>query len=94
MSWAITDAEWREFQAIPEQGYSHRAWVDEAIRKRLDQLCTDEAVERLADFMHDDDRGETLGEHEAWCKDPDCEARQSYSKHARAAIAALLGEEP
>lgn len=32
---AITDAEWREFQAIPEQGYSHRHWVDARIGERV-----------------------------------------------------------
>lgn len=26
---AFTDAEWREYQAIPDQGYSHRAWLDD-----------------------------------------------------------------
>ena len=31
----LTDAEWREFQSIPEQGYSHRAWVDQKIAERL-----------------------------------------------------------
>lgn len=31
----LTDAEWREFQAIPEQGYSHRTWVDRQIAKRV-----------------------------------------------------------
>lgn len=93
MNWArITNEEWREFQSIPEQGHSHRAWVDGAIRKRLDQLRTDEAVARLANFLHDDERQETLEEHEAWCKAPECEARQSYNKHARAAIDALIGE--
>jgi hypothetical protein len=32
---ALTDAEWREFQAIPDQGYSHRHWVDMKIQSRL-----------------------------------------------------------
>ena len=32
---ALTDAEWRAFQAIPEQGYSHRAWVNFKIYERL-----------------------------------------------------------
>jgi len=32
---ALTDAEWREFQSIPEQGYSHRHWVDCKIQERL-----------------------------------------------------------
>lgn len=31
----LTDAEWREFQNIPEQGYSHRTWVDKQIAKRV-----------------------------------------------------------
>lgn len=30
----LTDTEWREFQAIPDQGYSHRAWVDRKIAER------------------------------------------------------------
>lgn len=33
---ALTDAEWREFQSIPEQGYSHRHWVDYKIQGRVD----------------------------------------------------------
>lgn len=31
----LSDAEWREFQNIPEQGYSHRTWVDRQIAKRV-----------------------------------------------------------
>ena len=31
----ITDAEWRAFQSIPDQGYSHRAWLDNLIRERM-----------------------------------------------------------
>ena len=31
----ITDAEWQEFQAIPDQGYSHRSWVDARIAERV-----------------------------------------------------------
>jgi hypothetical protein len=31
----LTDAEWRQFQAIPEQGYSHRAWIDARIGERV-----------------------------------------------------------
>lgn len=34
---AITDEEWRAFQAIPDQGYSHRAWVDARIAERLSE---------------------------------------------------------
>ena len=32
---ALTDEEWREFQAIPDQGYSQRGWVDARIKQRL-----------------------------------------------------------
>lgn len=31
----LTDAEWQEFQAIPDQGYSHRAWVDARIAEHV-----------------------------------------------------------
>lgn len=31
---ALTNGEWREFQRIPEQGYSHRHWVDTKIAER------------------------------------------------------------
>lgn len=31
----ITDEEWRGFQSIPEQGYSHRHWVNHKIKQRL-----------------------------------------------------------
>lgn len=43
----LTDEEWRAFQKIPEQGYSHRAWVDARIKERvaltLAQFVTDRA---------------------------------------------------
>lgn len=41
----ITDAEWRQFQSIPDQGYSHRGWVDYQIARRLTEL-----VEKLPDL--------------------------------------------
>lgn len=31
----LTNAEWQEFQAIPDQGYSHRAWVDARLAERV-----------------------------------------------------------
>lgn len=39
----VTDAEWRDFQSIPDQGYSHRAWVDHKIASALDALATEYA---------------------------------------------------
>lgn len=31
----LTDAEWQAFKAIPDQGYSHRSWVDARIAERV-----------------------------------------------------------
>ena len=56
-----------------------------------DQLRTDEAVTRLANFLHNDDVGETLNEHEKSCRITGCEERTLYKNYARAAITALLG---
>lgn len=41
----LTDAEWRAFQSIPDQGYSHRHWVNCAIKSRLDVARADSATE-------------------------------------------------
>jgi hypothetical protein len=37
----LTDAEWREFQSIPEQGYSHRHWVNHKIAQRLEAVSAE-----------------------------------------------------
>lgn len=37
----LTDVEWRDFQAIPDQGYSHRAWVDHKIDERVRRAIRD-----------------------------------------------------
>lgn len=34
----LTDEEWREFQQIPEEGHSHRAWVDWKIQERAAEV--------------------------------------------------------
>ena len=31
----LTDEEWRDYQSIPDQGYSHRGWVDHKIEGRI-----------------------------------------------------------
>jgi hypothetical protein len=41
---ALSDKEWRAFQNIPEQGYSHRAWVEARIRERVALAIRDRAV--------------------------------------------------
>ena len=63
-------------------------------RECRDQLRTDEAVARLANFLHNDDVGETLNEHEKSCQITGCEERTLYKNYARAAITALLGDTP
>lgn len=45
----LTDDEWREFQSIPDQGYSHRGWVDQKIAAHVAAVVVEQAaeVERL-----------------------------------------------
>lgn len=59
-----------------------------------DELRTDEAVERVADWMCHEDHGYTLDEHDGWCQDPSCDLVESYRQSARAAITALIGDTP
>jgi len=40
----LSDEEWRAFQNIPEQGYSHRAWVEARIRERVALAIRERAV--------------------------------------------------
>ena len=37
----FTDDEWREYQSIPEQGYSHRDWLDQRNRKVMARLLAE-----------------------------------------------------
>lgn len=39
--YALTDAEWLAFQRLPEEGHSHRAWVDARIRERAARAVKD-----------------------------------------------------
>ena len=77
---------WEYFGHLPEQMFEHGA------KWQRDQLRTNEAVARLANFLHNDDVGETLNEHEESCRIPDCEERNLYAEYAHAAITALLGD--
>lgn len=73
----------------PETG----EFVDGAKWQR-DQLRTDEAIERLANFLFADDNGESIDQHEKICHDVSkCQLRNGYTQFARAAITALLGED-
>ncbi len=35
----ITDAEWREFQSIPDQGYSHRGYLDRVYSAKMEPVA-------------------------------------------------------
>ncbi len=35
----LTDAEWLEFQVIPDEGYSHCAWIVARIAERVTVAC-------------------------------------------------------
>lgn len=58
------------------------------------QLCDNEHVTRLAEYLHDEDRGETITEHEEWCRMYQCLVRAHYEQDALRIIAVLLGQEP
>ncbi|QRQ79146.1 hypothetical protein [Glutamicibacter protophormiae] len=50
----LTDAEWQAFQAIPDQGYSHRAWVDARIAERVAVAQPEvNSVEELDQLPHE-----------------------------------------
>ncbi|RRJ85921.1 hypothetical protein EG850_11080 [Gulosibacter macacae] len=67
--WRITDEEWREFQEIPEQGFSHRAWVDCRLQQRIEWQANRDAV-RIAELEAEIEgikrRDAEVGEDEGW----------------------------
>ena len=74
--------------------HPHTDHVLSGAKWQRDQLRTSEAVTRLANFLHNDDVGETLNEHEKSCQITGREERTLYKNYARAAITALLGDTP
>lgn len=48
----LTDAEWAQFQQIPEQGYSHRHWLDRRNAQALSPVLRG-LTARLAAFGRD-----------------------------------------
>lgn len=75
-----------------EYSRTHRT-AQEAAQWQREQLRTDEAVERLANFLFEDDNGESIDQHEKICHDVSkCRFRSDYTQFARATIDALLGE--
>lgn len=51
----LTDDEWRAFQAIPDQGYSHRGWVDRKIAQRVRKAQADALREAAREMVWDND---------------------------------------
>ena len=75
--------------------HPHTDHVLSGAKWQRDQLRTDEAVKRLANFLFEDDNGESIDQHEKICHDASkCRFRSDYTQFARAAIAALLEQEP
>lgn len=74
--------------------HPHTDHVLTGAKWQRDQLRTDEAVKRLANFLFEDDNGESIDQHEKICHDiSKCRFRDDYTQFARAAITALIGEE-
>ena len=66
-----------------------------AARWQREQLQSRESIERLANFLFQDDNGESIDQHEKICHDASkCRFRSDYTQFARAAIGALLEQEP
>ena len=91
MNWDDKAYEYAEARSGEYFGYLPEQMFENGAKWQRDQLRTDEAVTRLADFLHNDDVGETLNEHESSCRITGCQERTLYKNYARAAIDALLG---
>lgn len=57
----LTHSEWRTFQNIPEQGYSHRHWVDAKIEQRVDATIRERLV-ALVELITEHERREKHNE--------------------------------
>lgn len=84
MDGALTNGEWREFQRIPEQGYSHRHWVDTKIAER--SRAQFEAGLRAAREAVDDLPGSGVMGYYA------SEVHSGYAEAQRHALAAIDDE--
>lgn len=99
MSWD----EKAEDHASAHHTYEHRGYCENMLlRKKFvdgakwmrDQLRTDEAVERVADHLYQDEYGHPMSEHHTWCQIEDCTNTEDFRGSARTAITSLLGDEP
>ncbi|WGW12723.1 hypothetical protein LWF01_02830 [Saxibacter everestensis] len=79
----------RDMDAIVRPDMARK--MADAIRE---QLRTPEAVERVANVLHDADHGETLARHLDHCERPDgeCDRAEVYRLDAGAVIDALIGD--
>lgn len=62
----LTDDEWRAFQAIPDQGYSHRGWVDRKIAQRVRKAQANALRQAARDLSWFGAQGNTLDHLSAW----------------------------
>ena len=61
----LTNTEWRTLQQIPEQGHSHRAWIDNRIRERVAQVTARAEAAEQANRDYAAERGDLLRRAEA-----------------------------
>ena len=88
------DEDGYEFWGFSSQSDAQDHGFEEGTKWQRDQLRTDEAVERVAGWLCEDDHGYTLAGHGEWCQDLACDLVESYRESARDLITALIGEEP
>lgn len=79
----FTDAEWRAYQRLPDQGMSHRHWLESVVSRRTPSRVapTREQLEVALDRAHT----------ESWDDAAECDA---YEIQAADAVLALLAEQP
>lgn len=64
----FTDEEWRTYQSIPDQGYSHRDWLNNRMRQKVETLAEAGllAPAPLTEIRAENQFGET---HRRWATD-------------------------
>lgn len=63
----FSDEEWRELQSIPDQGYSHRGWLDHRNKKIMQQVRAEALREGLSRGWDEGHRvGVMDGDNASW----------------------------
>lgn len=57
------------------------------------KLNAESVVDRLAAFLFEDDRGESMESHEQTCTQTDCHLRDTYTSYAGAVLSVVVGEQ-